>query len=53
MLLSALRRRCWTAAAATALLLVGCDKGPDRSTPEGTIAAARWAVERGGGYPIV
>jgi len=47
MLLSALRRRCWTAAAATALLLVGCDKGPDRSTPEGTIAAARWAVERG------
>lgn len=45
--LSAMRHRFWTAAAATALLLVGCDKGPDRSTPEGTIAAARWAVERG------
>jgi hypothetical protein len=42
-----MRHRFWTAAAATALLLVGCDKGPDRSTPEGTIAAARWAVERG------
>ncbi len=47
MLLPAMRHRFWTAAAATALLLVGCDKGPDRSTPEGTIAAARWAVERG------
>jgi hypothetical protein len=42
-----MRHRFWTAAAATALLLVGCDKGPDRSTPAGTIAAARWAVERG------
>jgi len=29
------------------LLLVACDRGPDRSTPEGTIAAARWAVSRG------
>lgn len=47
MLLPAMRHRFWTAAAATALLLIGCDKGPDRSTPEGTIAAARWAVERG------
>ncbi|MCX5689511.1 MAG: hypothetical protein NTV94_06950, partial [Planctomycetota bacterium] len=29
------------------LLLIGCDRGPDRSTPEGTLAAARWAVGRG------
>lgn len=28
-------------------LLSGCDKGPSRSTPEGTIAAARWAVSKG------
>jgi hypothetical protein len=27
-------------------LLAACDRGPDRTTPEGTIAAARWAVER-------
>lgn len=26
--------------------LAACDRGPDRTTPEGTIAAARWAVER-------
>ena len=32
---------------AAACLLVGCDRGPDRSTPEGTLAAARWAVSRG------
>jgi hypothetical protein len=29
------------------VLLIGCDRGPNRSTPEGTLAAARWAVSRG------
>jgi hypothetical protein len=29
------------------MALAGCDRGPDRSTPEGTLAAARWAVNRG------
>jgi len=29
------------------VLLSGCDKPPARSTPEGTIAATKWAVERG------
>jgi hypothetical protein len=31
----------------SAMLVAACDRGPDRSTPEGTIEAARWAVERG------
>ena len=43
-----MRHALFTAIAALiALLVAGCDRGPDRSTPEGTIAAARWAVERG------
>ncbi len=29
------------------VLVAACDRGPDRSTPEGTIEAARWAVQRG------
>ena len=47
MLHHVMRHIAWTVATLIAVLLSGCDRGPDRSTPEGTIAAARWAVERG------
>jgi len=36
-----------TLAAICLLLSNGCDRGPDRTTPEGTLAAARWAVNKG------